>query len=329
MSPASLVRRCTIKAANSIISTLGFIVFLYLDFLEIIFCIIYRFLDKFFEGKACSCYCESREAQEGNAGVDAEGIEMSETLYRRQNVFRQTGLLGFARKWENCSVGAAEGKMVNNNKWSDCGCESCVSWMKDGSGQKLHVVMREPSRAANADSCSNLAENVIFLHGFLSSSSFWTETVFPNLSESGEQNYRLFAVDLLGFGRSPKPNNCFYTLRDHLEMIEKSVIHPFELKSFHVVAYSMGCIIALALAAKYSDCVKSITLVAPPYFPSSKEEASLVALQKLAGKKLWPPLLFGSSFMSWYEHLGRCVCLLICRNHRIWENILKLLTWRR
>ena len=106
-------------------------------------------------------------------------------------------------------------------------------------------------------------ENVIFLHGFLSSSSIWTETVFPNLSEEVKKNHRLFALDLLGFGRSPKPRDCFYTLKDHLGMIEKSIINSFELKSFHLVAHSMGCILALALASKYSNSVKSITLVAP------------------------------------------------------------------
>jgi pimeloyl-ACP methyl ester carboxylesterase len=119
------------------------------------------------------------------------------------------------------------------------------------------------STAVIEDSKGEPAENVIFLHGFLSSSSFWTETVFPNLSETIHHNYRLFAVDLLGFGRSPKPRDCSYTLNNHVEMIEKSVISPFQLDSFHLVAHSMGCIIALALAAKYSNSVKSITLVAP------------------------------------------------------------------
>lgn len=106
-------------------------------------------------------------------------------------------------------------------------------------------------------------ENVIFLHGFMSSSSFWTQTVFPNFSENVYQKYRLIAIDLLGFGKSPKPRDCLYTLKDHVEMIEKSVIQPLELGTFHLVAHSMGCLIALALAAKYSNCVKSITLVAP------------------------------------------------------------------
>lgn len=109
----------------------------------------------------------------------------------------------------------------------------------------------------------NNIENVIFLHGFLSSSSLWKEIVFPNLSKHSRQNCRLFAVDLLGFGRSPKPEDCLYTLRDHVEMIKKSVIVQFELSSFHLVAHSMGCVIALALAAEYSASVKSITLVAP------------------------------------------------------------------
>ncbi|CAF1887799.1 unnamed protein product [Brassica napus] len=50
-------------------------------------------------------------------------------------------------------------------------------------------------------------------------------------------------------------------------MIEKSVILPNNLTSFHVVAHSMGCIIAVALAAKLSGSVKSVALVAPapPY----------------------------------------------------------------
>ena len=103
-------------------------------------------------------------------------------------------------------------------------------------------------------------KNVIFLHGFLSSSFLWTETVFPELDNS---KYRLFAVDLLGFGNSPKPRECLYTLNDHLEMVEKSVIQRFNLTSFHLVAHSMGCMIALALAAKHPNNLKSITLIAP------------------------------------------------------------------
>lgn len=94
----------------------------------------------------------------------------------------------------------------------------------------------------------------------MGSSHFWTETVFELIEKD---DYRLFAIDLLGFGDSPKPRDSFYTLRDHVETIERSVIKPCQLDSFHVVAHSMGCLIALALAAKHSNIVKSVTLVAP------------------------------------------------------------------
>lgn len=200
-------------------------------------------------------------------------------------------------------------------------------------------------------------ENVIFLHGFMASSSFWTETVVPNFSEKVRGNYRLFAVDLLGFGRSPKPRECLYTLKDHVEMVKKTVVESYGLDSFHIVAHSMGCVIALALAAEYADSVKSVTLVAPvsfyitsnlkcslfqrdylttefrsfflqPYF-SCEENSVLIALEKLAEKKLWPPLAFGAAVMSWYEHVGRCVCFFICRYHLAWESLLKLVTRKR
>ena len=177
----------------------------------------------------------------------------------------------------------------------------------------------------------------------------------------------MFAIDLLGFGRSPKPTNCLYTLEEHLEQIERSVVKPFQLNSFHLVAHSMGCIVAISLAAKYPESVKSVTLIAPvsynfhlivqcilfqhfeiltspnyqsvltdfyvsfiqPYFPSTGVRASYTALNRLAERKVWPPLLFGSSVMSWYEHLGRTVCFIVCRNHLKWERLIKLVTRRR
>jgi pimeloyl-ACP methyl ester carboxylesterase len=87
--------------------------------------------------------------------------------------------------------------------------------------------------------------------------------VLPNVSREARSRRRLFAVDLLGFGRSPKPADSLYTLREHVEMIERSVIQRHGVKSLHIVAHSLGSILALALAVKYPAAVKSITLVAP------------------------------------------------------------------
>ncbi|KAL8467751.1 hypothetical protein ACS0TY_031118 [Phlomoides rotata] len=314
--------------SQTLISITSAFVFIFLDILDVIMCFFFRVVDEFLEGKPASCYCMGREKNlEDSVGES----ELSESLHGRKNVFRNMGLLKNSTTCSQKGQFCVE-KKKKKNRWSDCGCESCLSWMNNnGSDSKLHLVVKEPEREklANDDDDERPLQHVIFIHGFISSSSLWEETVFPNLSEHSKQNYKLYAVDLLGFGRSPKPMDCLYTLKDHLEMIEKSVIIPFKLDSFHLVAHSMGCVIALALAAKHLESVKSVSLVAPPYFSSSKGDASSEAFARLAPRRVWPPLLFGSAFMSWYEHLGRCVCFVLCRNHRTWERILKLLTGRR
>lgn len=75
-----------------------------------------------------------------------EESELSETLQRRRNVFRRM-LGGFAARIKNAMAirGGEEGR---GNRWSDCGCESCVSWMKGNDGTtdlRLHFVVRESS----------------------------------------------------------------------------------------------------------------------------------------------------------------------------------------
>ncbi|XP_021621782.1 probable lysophospholipase BODYGUARD 4 [Manihot esculenta] len=141
MFPALFVGKWARKSASTIISATTYIVFLIFDFLDMIFCIIYGCLDELFEGKPSHCYCGDRGEIQGRVWDDGDN-ELSETLYGRNNVFRQMRFLGFGRNWENRkkSFGGGSGKRI----WSDCGCESCVSWMKDG-GQNLHVVVKEPS----------------------------------------------------------------------------------------------------------------------------------------------------------------------------------------
>ncbi|KAJ6809170.1 putative lysophospholipase BODYGUARD 3 [Iris pallida] len=213
-------------------------------------------------------------------------------------------------------------------RWSDCGCKTCNSWSSAPQPARnslyLHAeTPREGSVAKNK-------EDVLFIHGFISSSAFWTETVFPNFSESTRSRYRLFAVDLLGFGRSPKPADSLYTLREHVDMIERSVLKPYKVESFHIVAHSLGSILALAIAVKYPDAVKSLTLLSPPYFPVPKgEKGTQYVLRRVAPRRVWPPIALGASIACWYEHISRTVCLLICKNHRLWEFLFKLITMNR
>ncbi|KAK7356805.1 hypothetical protein VNO80_16083 [Phaseolus coccineus] len=216
-------------------------------------------------------------------------------------------------------------------RWSDCDCKLCTSWISSSpqnTNPNAKATLFVNSQCPTTDEAG---EAVLFIHGFISSSLFWSETVFPNFSRAAKSSYRLFAVDLLGFGRSPKPKESMYTLREHLEMIERSVLEAHKVKSFHIVAHSLGCILALALAVKHPQSVKSLTLLAPPFYPVPKGEtqATQYVMRKVAPRRVWPPMAFGASLACWYEHLSRVICLLICKNHRIWEFIAKLITRNR
>ncbi|KAJ1693552.1 hypothetical protein LUZ63_010250 [Rhynchospora breviuscula] len=206
-------------------------------------------------------------------------------------------------------------------RWSDCHCADCNPISPD----TLFVKAQGPTDG------NIVEEDVLFIHGFISSSSFWTETVFPNFSSDAKSRYRMFAVDLLGFGRSPKPADSLYTLREHLEMIERSVLEPYNVKSFHIVAHSLGSLIALALAVKYPGAVKSLTLIAPPFFPVPKgeQQPTQYVLRKVAPRRIWPLIGFGASMICWYEHLSRTVCVLLCKNHRFWDIAFRLVTFNR
>ncbi|KAF8117826.1 hypothetical protein N665_0008s0168 [Sinapis alba] len=207
------------------------------------------------------------------------------------------------------------------SRWSDCDCGFCTSWASTSDkDHSLFVKTQIPKGVATK-------EDVLFIHGFISSSAFWTETVFPSLSASSSA-YRLFAVDLLGFGKSPKPADSLYTLREHVEMIEKSVLHKHNVKSFHIVAHSLGCILALDLAARHGGLIKSLTLLAPPYYPVpvGEKKPRQYVMKKVAPRRVWPPIALGASMACWYEHISRTICLLICKHHRLWQFLAKLLT---
>ncbi|KAG6782947.1 hypothetical protein POTOM_012374 [Populus tomentosa] len=223
-------------------------------------------------------------------------------------------------------VGMLRGKIGGQQlypipRWSDCDCKFCTSWTTS-SKETLFVRAEGPRDKAK--------EDVLFVHGFISSSAFWTETLFPNFSNAAKSTYRLFAIDLLGFGRSPKPADSLYTLREHLDMIEQSVLEPYKVKSFHIVAHSLGCILALALAVKHPGSVKTLTLLAPPYYKVPKGvQATQHVMKQVAPRRVWPLITFGASIACWYEHITRAVCLVLSKNHRLWEFLTKLVTRNR
>ena len=123
------------------------------------------------------------------------------------------------------------------------------------------LVIIGSSTCASSGNLIDSESNIISIQRFLSSSSLWIETIYPSLFEATKLAYKFFVVGLLGFGKSPNPSNCSYTVTQHVETIEKSVVQPYKVNSFHLVTHSMGCLISLELAAKKPNMLRTITLL--------------------------------------------------------------------
>lgn len=81
----------------------------------------------------------------------------------------------------------------------------------------------------------------MFLHGYLAS-----KETFIYQTEFLKGRFRVIAVDITGFGKSPKITHA-YSLDDYVSDVVE-FINSLGIKSYHVVAHSFGARIAIKLA---------------------------------------------------------------------------------
>jgi hypothetical protein len=112
--------------------------------LDFLMCIFFRYVDSFLEGKPTTCYCGgSQNGTTTTKDYDERNIGISETLFGRKNVFRK--IMGWKFDEVSKKSGSDDLRKIKKTRWSDCGCESCVSWMDIGGDLKIHVDVQEPS----------------------------------------------------------------------------------------------------------------------------------------------------------------------------------------
>jgi pimeloyl-ACP methyl ester carboxylesterase len=99
-------------------------------------------------------------------------------------------------------------------------------------------------------------EPFVLLHGLASSNRYWGDM------EPLAARHHVIAPDLLGFGRSPKPNDIAYAPAEHLAALRPALRRaggPFRL-----LGHSLGSLIALNYAVEYPEDVTSLVLVSLP-----------------------------------------------------------------
>ncbi|CAM9636557.1 unnamed protein product [Chrysoparadoxa australica] len=99
---------------------------------------------------------------------------------------------------------------------------------------------------------------VLMVHGFGGSVEQWTR-MFQSFHAEHPGKYRLYALDLIGFGHSAKPPLTYnqYTWSDQVRDFALQVIQ----KPFFIVGNSIGGFISMAVAADVKDKCKGVVLV--------------------------------------------------------------------
>ena len=105
-------------------------------------------------------------------------------------------------------------------------------------------------------------ESIVLLHGIASSGDAWK----PLARQMEGGPYRLFAPDLLGFGQSPKPGGASYDVETHMQAVMAALRRAGVRPPYTLVGHSMGCLVAVHLAARHPRLVDRVILFEPPLF---------------------------------------------------------------
>lgn len=107
---------------------------------------------------------------------------------------------------------------------------------------------------------------VILLHGIGSSYKMWDD-----VAKKLPQDARVIAVDMLGFGRSPKPEWKTYHTKAQADSIVTTLLTLRVSGPIVVVGHSLGALVAVEFARRYPILVRSLVLISPPIFHSSAQ----------------------------------------------------------
>ncbi|MGN7470772.1 haloalkane dehalogenase [Brevibacillus sp. SAFN-007a] len=97
---------------------------------------------------------------------------------------------------------------------------------------------------------------VVFLHG----NPTWSYT-FRNIIPYVSSSHRCIAVDLIGMGRSDKPD-IGYTFLEHVDYVTR-FLEQLQLDNITLVGHDWGAAIGLQYALNHSDKIKAIVMLEP------------------------------------------------------------------
>jgi pimeloyl-ACP methyl ester carboxylesterase len=141
--------------------------------------------------------------------------------------------------------------------------------------QFWHKTLRLPYRLYTTSHGTYDKPVVVLLHGIAASGEGWGELI-PLLSPY----YRCITIDLLGFGRSPKPQWAEYDMKQHAHAIGHA-IHTLHIPDDYIlIGHSLGSFIATKYASEHPKHIKRLLLLSPPVYPPLDTIEGRLALRR-------------------------------------------------
>lgn len=111
---------------------------------------------------------------------------------------------------------------------------------------------------------------VLFLHGIGNNGSAWRDIAdkLPNDINSS-------AIDLLGFGKSPKPDWATYDAKRQAKSVMATYGRRRNSGKLIVVGHSLGSLVAIEIAKRYPLLVDNLILCSPPLYRADDSTARL------------------------------------------------------
>jgi pimeloyl-ACP methyl ester carboxylesterase len=130
---------------------------------------------------------------------------------------------------------------------------------------------------------------IILLHGIATSSESWNKLT-PYL----KNNFKCITIDLLGFGRSPKPHWYSYSPDDHVKNIHHTIRKLKIKEPYILIGHSMGSLLAAHYANKHPRLIKGLHMLSPPIYLTKAEAKK--------ARKVWRDMLYAKAYKYLRSH---------------------------
>ena len=112
----------------------------------------------------------------------------------------------------------------------------------------------------------------VFIHGIGNNAHAWDEVVAKL-----PKDVRIIGVDLLGFGKSAKPEWAVYDAKTQAKSLGITLLGLRLAHQPILVGHSLGALVAIEMAKRYGLVVRKLVLCSPPFYKPEIKKSGLVS----------------------------------------------------